>query len=270
MPAASPRSGITLAAAPAFTIPHTRLTPERGSSRRDSMAGSSVVTLARAKVRSPVRCGREVWPPVPSRRTSRRSAALVSESEAQPDLPHVDSRVTVQREDPLHLLERTQADQVQGPAGHDLLGGLEEQPDATGQQAAGVDLAEGLRGADERRGVDVVAAGVGDPRDGAGPRVGGGVLDRQRVEVGPQRDHRTVVAEIGDQAGLREPGDREARLLDGGGRQLAGPGLGPGQLGVGVQVTAQLDQLVVVGGDDRVDDGGGGVQRVVGGHRDRG
>ena len=33
--------------------------------------------LASANVRSPVRCGREVWPPVPSSRTSIRSAALV-------------------------------------------------------------------------------------------------------------------------------------------------------------------------------------------------
>ena len=101
MPVTRPWSGMTLGAEPACRLPHTTLTPARGSIRRLSTAGSSVVTLASAKVRSPVRCGRLVWPPVPVSRTSTRSAALVSGPEPQPDLADVDAGVAVQREDPL-------------------------------------------------------------------------------------------------------------------------------------------------------------------------
>ena len=45
-------------------------------------------------------------------------------------------------------------------------------------------------GAEQRRGVQVVAAGVRDALDRAGPRVVGAVVDRERVEVGAQRDER--------------------------------------------------------------------------------
>ena len=51
--------------------------------------------------------------------------------------------------------------------------------------------AEREPGPDEGRGVDVVAAGVGDTRRGARPGVSGGVVDRQGVEVGAQRDDRS-------------------------------------------------------------------------------
>ena len=106
VPATMPWSGMTFGAEPARSMPHTTLTPARGSIRRLSTAGSSVVTLASAKVRSPVRCGPQVWPPVPSSRTSIRSAALVSGPGAEPDLARRRRRVAVQREDPLDLVER--------------------------------------------------------------------------------------------------------------------------------------------------------------------
>ena len=82
-----PWSGMTLGAEPACRLPQTTLTPARGSIRRLSTAGSSVVTLASAKVRSPVRCGRLVWPPLPVSRTSTRSAALVSGPSRSPTWP---------------------------------------------------------------------------------------------------------------------------------------------------------------------------------------
>ncbi len=68
-------------------MPHTTLTPARGSRRRLRMAGSSVITLPRAKVRSSVRCGREVWPPLPMSRTVSASAAPVSGPSRRPMLP---------------------------------------------------------------------------------------------------------------------------------------------------------------------------------------
>ena len=48
VPSTSPNAGITLAAEPASMRPQTMLAPARGSSRRDSAAGTSVTTLASA------------------------------------------------------------------------------------------------------------------------------------------------------------------------------------------------------------------------------
>ena len=104
--------------------------------------------------------------------------------------------------------------------------------------------------------VDVVTAGVGDAGDGARPRVVDEVVHRQRVEVGAQRDQPAAVADVDDQhrrrgrvaagpAGLVERGLATA---------LGGALLGPGQLGVGVQVAAELDELVGVLVDDLGDD----------------
>ena len=87
VPASVPRPGITLAAAPACTIPHTTLTPARGSRRRLRMAGSSVISLPMANVRSSVRCGRLVCPPLPPRRTDSESAAPVSGPSRRPSRP---------------------------------------------------------------------------------------------------------------------------------------------------------------------------------------
>ena len=87
MPPARPAEGITLTADPDRTIPQTTLTPARGSSLRESTAGSSVTSLPSAKVRSEVRCGREVWPPLPLSSTSRWSAAPVSGPSRSPTVP---------------------------------------------------------------------------------------------------------------------------------------------------------------------------------------
>ena len=144
VPETMPWSGITLGAAPAWMLPQTTLTPARGSIRRLSTAGSSVVTLARAKVRSPVRCGRLVCPPVPLRRTSTRSAALVNGPSRRPDLADVDARVAVQREDPLDAVQGALVEELDGATRHDLLGRLEEQPHAAGQQALRVHLGQGV------------------------------------------------------------------------------------------------------------------------------
>ena len=68
-------------------MPHTTLTPARGSSRRLRMAGSSVMTLPSAKVRSSVRWGREVWPPLPESRIVSASAAPVRGPSRRPIRP---------------------------------------------------------------------------------------------------------------------------------------------------------------------------------------
>lgn len=48
VPTAVPVAGMTLAAPPAWTDPHTSAAPARGSSRRERAAGTSVTTLASA------------------------------------------------------------------------------------------------------------------------------------------------------------------------------------------------------------------------------
>ena len=58
-------AGIAFAALPARTEPQVRLTPDRGSSRRPSTAGTWVITWPSANTTSAVRCGRDVCPPGP-------------------------------------------------------------------------------------------------------------------------------------------------------------------------------------------------------------
>ena len=87
VPATMPACGMTLGAEPARTIPQTTETPARGSRRRLRIAGSSVMSLPSAKVRSSVRCGREVCPPLPTTRTVSESAAPVSGPSRSPIRP---------------------------------------------------------------------------------------------------------------------------------------------------------------------------------------
>ncbi len=185
--------------------PHTTETPARGSKRRERIAGSSVVTLASAKVRSPVRCGREVCPPVPSRRTSTWSAALVIGPSRRPTWPTSTPGSQCSAKTRSTSSRRPSPIRRSGSPGHHLLGRLEEQPHPAGQQALGVHPGERRRGADERRGVHVVAAGVRDARHGADPRVAGRLLHRQRVEVGAQPHDRAgaALAQVGDEPGAR-------------------------------------------------------------------
>ena len=98
-----------------------------------------------------------------------------------------------------------------------------------------------------------MAAGVGDARDGAGPGVVGEVVDRERVEVGAQRDERPArwrrCRRPARCVGSRR--DRQPASLEPVGDDVGGALLGPGELGVGVQVAAQVDELVGVLVDDR-------------------
>ena len=116
VPPSVPESGITLMARPASTRPHTTLTPARGSSRRESTAGSSVTSLASAKVRSSVRWGRLVWPPAAGEPDLEAVGGAGDRALAQTDLADVDGRVAVQAEDPADVVERTEVHQPRGAA----------------------------------------------------------------------------------------------------------------------------------------------------------
>ena len=146
-------------------------------------------------------------------------------------------RVAVQREDPRHPGQRAGGDRVDRAAGHQLLGGLEDQPHADRQLGH---RRQRQRGAEQHRGMRVVAAGVRDVGHHRGVRHSGPLGHRQRIHVGPQRDARPVLGpEIADQAGaagqhLRvEAGVGELRRDELGGGELL-----PAQLRVGVDVPA--------------------------------
>ena len=152
VPPTTPAAGITLGATPARTMPHTTLTPARGSRRRDSTAGSSVISLARAKVRSSVRCGREVWPPLPVSRTSSWSAAPVIGPSRSPTWPT--SRVGSQcRQKICSTPSRAPSvDQAQvAPPGMTSSAGWNSSRTRPGSSPAAVHLGQGEAGADQRR-----------------------------------------------------------------------------------------------------------------------
>jgi hypothetical protein len=170
---------------------------------------------------------------------------------ADPDAQPADLQlgVAVEGVDDADPLEHPVADDLDGAARQDLLGRLEDQPDPAGEPV-GV-LGEGEPGAEQHGGVHVVAAGMADPRD---RRPVGDVLlvlQRQGVDVGPQRDDRPVaVADVADEPradrqqsgpqpdGLQAAGDQRGRLT----LRLA-------ELRVRVEVAAEVDELGVVGGE---------------------
>ena len=115
-------------------MPQTTLTPARGSSRRESTAGSSVTSLPSAKVRSSVRCGREVCPPLPLEQHVEVVGGAGERTLAQTDRADVDPGVGVQAEDAGDTVERAGLDRHQRAAGHDLLRRLEDQPHPAGQR----------------------------------------------------------------------------------------------------------------------------------------
>ncbi len=164
----------------------------------------------------------------------------------EPDLAHVEARVAVQAERAAHAGERTEVDHAERAAGHDLLGRLEEQPHPAREQSPLVDLRQRQPGPQQGGGVDVVPAGVRNPRRHAGPRVLGAVVDGQRVEVGTQRHERPRGTDVGDQTRPWEAGHRKARFLEPGGHEVGGADLVPGQLGVGMQVAPKGDEVFVV------------------------
>ena len=161
---------------------------------------------------------------------------------AEADGADVDGRVAVEHVDRVGVLEHAVLDREQRPAGHDLLGRLEHQPHPCRQPLA--EVGQGQARAEQRRRVHVVPAGVRDAGDGAAPRVVGPVVDRQRVEVGPEDDDGPGLGpDLRDQPGALERSGRDAGVGEPLGDDAGGALLGPRQLGVGVQVAADVDHL---------------------------
>ena len=159
----------------------------------------------------------------------------------------------MQAEDRRQVVDPALGDDVERAAGHQLLGGLEEQPHPPGQPQRRQREAR----AEDHAGVDVVAAGVAAARGARAVRHVLGVLQRQRVDVGAQADDRAVaLADVADQAGAdAEHLGREARRLQPLDEHGRGAVLLAAELGVGVQVPAQRDEVGLVGREPAVDGG---------------
>ena len=214
VPPTLPIDGMTLCAPPEWTEPQTSAAPARGSSRRESTAGTSVTTLASAYVRSWVRCGRDGVAAAARERDLDLVGGGGDGADAQADLAGVEAGVAVQREDAVDPDEAVLGHDVLGAAGHELLGGLEDEAgaDARGDEPV-LDRLERERRADERGRVHVVPAGVADAV-GLRREVEAGLLaDRQGVDVGAQRDAVRGLgrAEVGDEPGAAQPRGRRCR-----------------------------------------------------------
>ena len=266
--------GIAFGAEPAVTLPHIIETPLRGSTRRAKTSWVCVTSVPRAATTSCVRCGREVCPPVPARVTPIWLTAEVTGPDLEGDPAGVGPRVAVQRVHLGDVGEHAAVDGVQGAARARLLGGLEDQPDAAGQQALLAQPGEHDPDAEQDRRVHVVAAGVGHARHLRGEVDRAAVRDRQGVEVGAQADQALalLVEAVRDDVAPRAGADRQdlghqADGLEDLDHPRGGAVLGVADLGVGVQVAADGDEPLVHGVD--LGDDPGTADMVVDGSRHR-
>lgn len=175
-----------LCAEPACTVPQTRLTPARGSSRRESTAGSSVINLPSAKVRSSGQVRARSVPPNAGDAHLDRVGSTGQRPFAQPDLAYIQTRVAVQTEDPDRVVEHTLFNRLQRSAWHDLFGWLKDQP----HSVLGMRVGQSQTSTHQGGGVHIVTAGMRHTRHRRPPRVRGGVIDRKGVEICTEYDGR--------------------------------------------------------------------------------
>ena len=242
---------MTFLADPARTTPQTRLAPARGSRRRDSAPGQLGDQLAErvGEVLGQVRAGGV--PAAAGEPDRERVGGAGERADPQADLADVDGGVAVQAVDVPDAVEGAGGDHLERTAGHHLLGGLEQQPDPAGER--GLPRGRGQRepGADQGGGVHVVAAGVRDARRRCWPtaRRAGRRRAGRRGRRAARRAGRCRAPSSAISPRLRAAAGRRGRRLSSrSATSGGGPRLLPGELGVGVQVAAERDQLGL--GDD--------------------
>ena len=156
------------------------------------------MTSPRAYTTSAVRCGRAVCPPRPVRRTVTWSADPVIPPTLSPTRPTTSRGSQCRAKIRSTPSSAAGGDHVRGADAHDLLGRLEHQPYVAGDQSLAGEVGEHETGAEDARGVHVVTARVA--HTGHGRPVGHVLLvgQRQRVDVGAERDRagRPVGAEL--------------------------------------------------------------------------
>ena len=159
--------------------------------------------------------------------------------------------VAVQREDARHPGQRAGGNRIQCAAGHQLLGGLEQQSHRDRQVRH---RRQRGRGAQQDRGMRIVTAGMRHTRHRRRIRQPGLLVHGQSVDVGAQRDPgRAFGSDVARQAG---PAGQDLRIESGVdepfGDEPGGGELLATQFGVAVQMAAPADDVVVVGGQPRL------------------
>ena len=97
----------------------------------------------------------------------------------------------------------------------------------------------------QRGDVHVVAAGVADPRGAGGEVEAGALAHGQGVHVGAQGDAVLGVGrtDVGEQAGPGQQAHPDARGIEAAGHGLGRAHLFAGQLGMGMEVPPDVDEL---------------------------
>ena len=165
---------------------------------------------------------------------------------AQPDVTDIQGGVAVDAEDGVDALDPSRLDDPLRSTGDDLFGRLEDQADAGALCRQGVHVLVQRQTSTENCGdVKVMAAGVADPLIERGKRQAGSFGHRQRVQVGPQSHAvcRVGRADVGHQPARKQPHpdtSRDQPVRD----HRRGSDLVARQLRVGMEVAAELDELV--------------------------
>jgi hypothetical protein len=172
-------------------------------------------------------------------------------------LSHVQTRVTVQREDAVHAGDAARGQHVERAA-RDLLGRLEDQPDPAGQCPGLGHPGQEQAGAQQDGRVHVVPAGVAGVRHGRPVRHGLLVRDGQRVQVRAQRHQGTGSRTVGPDVGYQpRPLGQDHRTQAGRGKPEPDlpcrPVLVIADLRMSMQVTTEPDQLAGMLGEERLE-----------------
>lgn len=156
----------------------------------------------------------------------------------QSDTARLEAGVDVECDDRADSLEHALPHELVCTAREGLLGRLEDDPDPAGK----VEPGQHQRHPEPDRRVGVVSARVHHSRGLRGEREAAWLVDGQRVEIRPERDHRTVGAEVEQQSGLGGP---HTRLETAGSQDLGETFrravLLTGEFGVPVDGTTRLD-----------------------------
>ena len=163
---------------------------------------------APTRIVSTAKCGRAAWPPLPS--SVDLDVVGRSHHRARTDGELADRKAGIV----VHAVDFVDAEAGDQPvldhrqtAGAALLRRLEDHHGGAGEIAR---LGEIFGGAEQHRGVAVMAAGVHLARHGRFVRQAGFLLERQRIHVGAKPDDlvaRLAAADDADDAGPADPGN---------------------------------------------------------------
>ena len=238
------------------TLPHTTLTPARGSSRRESTAGSSVMSLASAKVRSSVRCGRDGVPAAAGQPDLELVGGAGDRAPrgARPGRRRGSGRSAGAK------IRSTLVERAERRSAGRRHRASPPRPAGTAAARAPGSSPAACTSASARPAPSSAVVCTSWPQAWATP--GTVLLPRGRSvrsSTGARRGRRAAPPAArtsprsASEARCAGAGELPAGLLEAVGHQVGGALLVPGELGVGVQVAAQVDEVVGVLVDHRID-----------------